>query len=135
MYIVHISIVVTLPEWLTGSPAIYSNSGWSLTASVRIAQVTLFLFLFFILILPPSSLTYLLSFFFDTSPNPMSANKYANLPDIVRIYLPFPFLLFINTLQRIPRKISMKRLMSSHRHIQTFVAFFTSSVWLIIRDA
>ena len=34
--------MVTLPEWLTGSPAI-QQSGWSLTASVRIAQVTLFL--------------------------------------------------------------------------------------------
>ena len=39
---------VTLPEWLTGSPAKYQDwyferSGWSLTASVRIAQVTLFL--------------------------------------------------------------------------------------------
>ena len=33
---------VTLPEWLTGSPAIAAVSGWALPASVRIAQVTLF---------------------------------------------------------------------------------------------
>ncbi|KAG8213793.1 amino acid permease-domain-containing protein [Butyriboletus roseoflavus] len=33
--------MVTLPEWLTGSPAT-QQSGWSLTASVRIAQVTFF---------------------------------------------------------------------------------------------
>ena len=37
---------VTLPEWLTGSPAIRRLSGWALPASVRIAQVTTFLFLF-----------------------------------------------------------------------------------------
>ena len=43
--IVHTSlfaIVVTLPEWLTGSPAIIATSGWALPASVRIAQVTIF---------------------------------------------------------------------------------------------
>jgi hypothetical protein len=34
---------VTLPEWLTGSPAIQvACSGWALPASVRIAQVTNF---------------------------------------------------------------------------------------------
>ena len=42
IYIIYALRKVTLPEWLTGSPAI-QQSGWSLTASVRIAQVTFFL--------------------------------------------------------------------------------------------
>ena len=41
IYIIYALCKVTLPEWLTGSPAI-QQSGWSLTASVRIAQVTFF---------------------------------------------------------------------------------------------
>jgi hypothetical protein len=64
-------LVVTLPEWLTGSPAIfYATSGWALPASVRIAQVTLF---------------FTFSSFGFQRPIVMSANKYATLPDIVRV--------------------------------------------------
>ncbi|KAG2021313.1 hypothetical protein CC2G_006560 [Coprinopsis cinerea AmutBmut pab1-1] len=47
---------VTLPEWLTGSPAIdlrVRQSGWSLTACVRIAQVTHFLHLSFFYLASP----------------------------------------------------------------------------------
>ena len=43
MIILMKSKYVTLPEWLTGSPAIsIAASGWALPASVRIAQVTNF---------------------------------------------------------------------------------------------